>query len=291
MARSRRSGRPVTVLFCDLDGLKRVNDVFGHTAGDRLITAVAERLLHAVRDEDVAAMIAEGHVLLEDFPGTGKTALARALSQSIKGTGSRIQFTPDLLPGDVTGISVYDQKSGKFEFHAGPVFANVVLVAIGRVPYTDGLGLNALGINMSPRGQVETDAHWRTNIPGIYGAGDIIGPPWLAHVASYEAVHVVEGMFTKHTPKKVGTFPGCTYCQPQVASTGLTEKQAIEKGYDVRVGTFQFFAARGELDKLHGVHLISGMPAEVFIDTGARSLFQYIIQPLQDSFRRAFRES
>jgi MoxR-like ATPase len=73
------------------------------------------------------AMIAEGHILLEDFPGTGKTSLARAISQSVQGTSSRIQFTPDLLPGDVTGITVYDQKAGVFEFHNGPVFANVVL--------------------------------------------------------------------------------------------------------------------------------------------------------------------
>ncbi|HHW51192.1 MAG TPA: MoxR family ATPase [Pseudoclavibacter sp.] len=75
----------------------------------------------------VTAMISEGHLLLEDFPGTGKTSLARALSQSVGGTSSRIQFTPDLLPGDVTGITVYDQKSGEFVFHNGPIFANIVL--------------------------------------------------------------------------------------------------------------------------------------------------------------------
>ena len=73
------------------------------------------------------AFIAEGHVLLEDVPGTGKTSLARAIGESVAGTSSRIQFTPDLLPGDVTGITVYDQKRGEFEFHAGPIFANVVL--------------------------------------------------------------------------------------------------------------------------------------------------------------------
>ncbi|MBX3094836.1 MAG: MoxR family ATPase [Cryobacterium sp.] len=75
----------------------------------------------------LSTAISEGHVLLEDYPGTGKTALARSISQTITGTSSRIQFTPDLLPGDVTGITVYDQKKGEFEFHAGPIFANVVL--------------------------------------------------------------------------------------------------------------------------------------------------------------------
>ena len=75
----------------------------------------------------LTAMLSDGHVLLEDVPGTGKTSLARAMAQSVQGTNTRIQFTPDLLPGDITGITVYDQKSGTFEFHAGPVFANIVL--------------------------------------------------------------------------------------------------------------------------------------------------------------------
>lgn len=75
----------------------------------------------------LTAMLSEGHVLLEDVPGTGKTSLARAVAQSVQGTNNRIQFTPDLLPGDITGITVYDQKTGEFEFHAGPIFANIVL--------------------------------------------------------------------------------------------------------------------------------------------------------------------
>ena len=73
------------------------------------------------------ALFSEGHLLLEDFPGTGKTSMARAIWQSVSGTSNRIQFTPDLLPGDITGVSVYDQRTGEFDFHSGPVFANIVL--------------------------------------------------------------------------------------------------------------------------------------------------------------------
>ena len=72
-------------------------------------------------------MLSEGHLLLEDFPGTGKTQLARAMAGTVKGTNSRIQFTPDLLPSDVTGVTIYDPNSKVFEFHEGPIFATIVL--------------------------------------------------------------------------------------------------------------------------------------------------------------------
>jgi len=72
-------------------------------------------------------VLAEGHVLFEDAPGTGKTSLARALAATVQGSNNRIQFTPDLLPSDVTGVTIYDQKTQKFEFHKGPIFNNIVL--------------------------------------------------------------------------------------------------------------------------------------------------------------------
>jgi len=75
----------------------------------------------------LSAMLAEGHVLLEDAPGTGKTQLAKAVAATVQGTSSRIQFTPDLLPSDVTGVTIYDQQEHKFEFHKGPIFAAIVL--------------------------------------------------------------------------------------------------------------------------------------------------------------------
>jgi len=96
---------------------------------DRLVAAVEEVLLGKNRIVRLAftALLSEGHLLLEDVPGTGKTSLARAMAQSVSGTSNRVQFTPDLLPSDITGVTVYDQRSGRFDFHPGPVFANLVL--------------------------------------------------------------------------------------------------------------------------------------------------------------------
>lgn len=98
-------------------------------AFDRLIGNIDQAILgksHVIR-LIVAAMLSDGHVLLEDYPGTGKTVLAKALANTLDGTHSRIQFTPDLLPSDVTGVTIYDQGKGVFEFHKGPIFASIVL--------------------------------------------------------------------------------------------------------------------------------------------------------------------
>jgi MoxR-like ATPase len=75
----------------------------------------------------LTCLLSEGHMLIEDFPGTGKTSLAKALANTVQGSHNRIQFTPDLLPSDVTGVTIYDQNTRDFQFHPGPIFATIVL--------------------------------------------------------------------------------------------------------------------------------------------------------------------
>jgi dihydrolipoamide dehydrogenase len=116
-----------------------------------------------------------------------------------------------------------------------------VLVAIGITANLDGLVSPKVKLELD-RGFVKVDANYQTSTPGIYACGDIQGPPWLAHVASFRAIQTVEGIFGVAKPKQVSIFPGCTYCQPQVASVGLTEKAVKEKKIEYKVGKFPFTA-------------------------------------------------
>jgi dihydrolipoamide dehydrogenase len=199
-----------------------------------------------------------------------------------------VEMQPNILPVEDTEVSQTLEKSltkqgikvltgtktTKTEAHAGGVRitvadakgaeqvleADVCLVAIGVQPLLPAGGLK---LELTDRGYLKTNDRYETNVPGVYAAGDIIGPPWLAHVASFEAIQAVEGMFTGHKPKKVSVYPGCTYCHPQVASVGLTERAAKEKGLKFKVGKFPFMAsgkarAVGEVDGF--VKLILGEP-------------------------------
>jgi dihydrolipoamide dehydrogenase len=159
-----------------------------------------------------------------------------------------------------------------------------VLVAIGITSALDGLFSSKVKVE-TDRGFVKVGPDYQTNVPGVYAAGDIQGPPWLAHVASFRAVQVVEGMFGVTKPKMVGNFPGCTYCQPQVASTGLTEAAAKAKGLNYKVGKFPFTAvgkavAAGDTEgfvkvvadaktgEIYGVHIIGNEATELIAEYG-----------------------
>jgi dihydrolipoamide dehydrogenase len=118
--------------------------------------------------------------------------------------------------------------------------ADVVLVATGRKPYTAGLGLEALGVEMLPRGQVKTDAHFQTNIKGLYAIGDAIVGPMLAHKAEDEGMAVAEIMAGKAGHVNYSVIPGVVYTSPEVASVGATEEQLKEAGRAYKVGKFPF---------------------------------------------------
>jgi len=151
--------------------------------------------------------------------------------------------------------------------------ADVVLLATGRRPYTDGLGLEALGVETSPRGQIQVSDDWQTSVKGVYAIGDCIDGPMLAHKAEDEGMAVAEQVAGKHGHVNYGVIPGVIYTHPEVANVGKTEDELKEAGHAYKVGKFSFmgngrakanFAADGfvkiladkETDRILGAHII-----------------------------------
>lgn len=158
--------------------------------------------------------------------------------------------------------------------------ADVVLVATGRKPYTDGLGLEALGVELTPRGQIKTNGHWATNIKGIYAIGDAIEGPMLAHKAEDEGMAVAEAIAGKVGHVNYSVIPGVIYTTPEVAAVGETEEALKAAGRAYKVGKFSFMGngrakatqsadgfvkilADKATDRILGVHIIGPAAGEM----------------------------
>ena len=164
--------------------------------------------------------------------------------------------------------------------------AELALMAVGVTGNVENLGLEQTGVKFE-KGLIPVDGNFQTNVPGVYAIGDVIGPPWLAHVASAEAISAIEGMAGLKERMKVeyDNIPGCTYCQPQVASIGLTEQKARERGHELKIGKFPFSAsgkgrAIGETEglvklifdakygELLGAHILGSEATEMIAELG-----------------------
>ncbi|WP_369059693.1 dihydrolipoyl dehydrogenase [Caulobacter sp. 73W] len=152
-----------------------------------------------------------------------------------RGMKFRIGAKVTKLSKSKTGVTVDIEVAGKAE----TLTAERAIVAVGITGNVENLGLEALGVKVD-RGHIVNDKHGKTNIAGLYAIGDVAGPPWLAHKASHEGIHCVEGIAGIKHPNITAPIPGCTYADPQVASVGLTEAAAKEKGIEVKVGKFPF---------------------------------------------------
>ena len=151
--------------------------------------------------------------------------------------------------------------------------ADIVLIATGRKPYTEGLGLEKAGVVLDERGRVRTDHHYQTNVPGVYAIGDVIVGPMLAHKAEDEGVALAEIMAGQAGHVNYDVIPGVVYTQPEVASVGKTEEELKADGIKYKSGKFPFSAngrarameasdgfvkvlADAETDRVLGVHII-----------------------------------
>ncbi len=215
--------------------------------------------------------------------------ISDALAKILKKRGIEILTKAAVEKAEVRGDRVFVtiQINGEKK----ELSANKVLSAIGVTGNIEGFGLEELGVEIHKNHIKVNKSTYETNVKGIYAIGDVIGPPWLAHVASHEGIHCIEKIKGLKIPDiDYNNIPGCTYCQPQVASIGLTEAKAREAGYEIKIGKFPFMAsgkafAVGEREgfvklifdakygEILGAHIIGPEATELIAEIGiAKSL-------------------
>jgi dihydrolipoamide dehydrogenase len=165
-----------------------------------------------------------------------------------------------------------------------------VLLAVGRVPNTEGLGLNAIGAAQGPRGILVVDDHFQTNVPGVYAIGDVIRGPMLAHKAEEEGIACVEHIATGYGHVDYDSIPGVVYTDPEIASVGKTEEQLKEAGVKYKKGTFPFSAngrakalgstdgrvkmlADAETDRVLGIHILGPRAGDLIAEAAVSMAF------------------
>lgn len=212
-------------------------------------------------------------------PGMDKD-IVRALKKTLQKQGLKF-----ILGAAVQGAEVKNSKATvtyklRKDESEHTLQADTVLVATGRKPYTKGLGLEELGVEISERGQIKTDDHYRTNVAGIYAIGDAIDGPMLAHKAEDEGMAVAEGIAGQHPHVNYGVIPGVIYTHPEVSMVGKTEDALKEEGRAYKVGKFPFmgnarakanFMGDGfvkllvdaETDRILGAHIIGPMAGDL----------------------------
>jgi dihydrolipoamide dehydrogenase len=225
--------------------------------------------------------------------------VSKELARAFKKQGIRCEtgIKLDKMEKSKKGVKV----SGKNAKGADVSFeAEMLLVAVGRMPYLENLGLDKTKVVVNPRGTVKVNEFCETDEPNVYAIGDVIDTAWLAHLASKEGIMVVEKIAGKKVePIKQNLVPNCTYCDPEVASVGLTEAKAKEAGYDVKIGKFPFSAsgkarilgetdgfvkivAEKKYDEVLGVHIIGPHATELL----AECVFAMALETTADELGR-----
>jgi len=180
--------------------------------------------------------------MLENVLPVEDKEVSQTLEKELKKRGIEI-FTKTkveeaIVKGDQVEVKIEQNGNSK------TLTGDIVISAVGVTGNVEGFGLEELGVELF-KNHIKVDKNsYRTNIDGIYAIGDVIGPPWLAHVASAEGIHCVETIKGLNPPSiNYDNIPGCTYSQPQVASVGMTEQRAKEEGYEIKIGKFPFTAS------------------------------------------------